>query len=329
MTALRSLATAAIGGLVATVSVLAGAGASPAGAATVAANPSSEPTVLINELANGGPGGTEETFFELRNWGDQPVDLSGWNVYRCSFQGLRANYGREEAELQGVVLEPGEIFTVSRIGMPGDDHFSQPLADAGFGLYLEDPERRRVDAVGVYPNEPWPTQSECSLGRNLSNSLNFASGESWQRVAATGVVENDFVKAASTITRDNRLAAAKGANVDVVISEFAGAGPQASDDDFIELLNSGNSAVDLGGWSLFRCTATGRLTESTRQLTIESGTRLGPGERWVAGGPGFAGEADARYATQLADVSFGVLLQTARGELRGVASIRPASSSTG
>ncbi len=123
-------------------------------------------------------------------------------MFRCSWQGLRSNVGRPETDLRGVILQPGEIYTVSKIGMPGDAHVTQPFSTNGFGLYLEGPDGQRVDAIGVYPNEPWPTQSECTIPRgigNLTNSLDFAMGESWQRVAATGDPAVDFVAAASTI----------------------------------------------------------------------------------------------------------------------------------
>ena len=131
-----------------------------AGGLAVPAQADEAPSILINELANGGPGSSSDSFFELRNWGSAPVDLTGWHVFRCSGQGLRSNIGRPESDLTGVVLGPGEIYTVSKSGMPGDAHMTQPYASAGFGLYLEGPDARRVDAVGVYPNEPWPTQSE-------------------------------------------------------------------------------------------------------------------------------------------------------------------------
>ena len=60
--------------------------------------------VLINELANGGPESDSDGFFELRNWGDEAIDLTGWHVFRCSWQGLRSNVGRPETDLRGVIL---------------------------------------------------------------------------------------------------------------------------------------------------------------------------------------------------------------------------------
>ena len=287
--------------------------ATPAVAATPVA-PSS-PSVLINELANGGAGSDSDGFFELRNWGEEPVDLAGWHVFRCSWQGLRSNVGRPETDLAGVILQPGQIYTVSKIGMPGDAHVTQPFSTNGFGLYLEGPAGELVDAVGVYPNDPWPTQSECTTSANLTNSLDFPMNESWQRVAATGDPAVDFVAAASTVGEVNARSATASADTDVIISEVAGNGPAADDDEFLELQNAGSTAVDVSGWQVFRCSATGRARPNTLQLTIADGTVLEPSARYVIGGPGFTGDVDATWPTQLADVEFGVLIRTAEGDL--------------
>ena len=240
--------------------------AAPATAAPVAA--SGEGLVLINELANGGAGSDSDAFFELRNWGGSAVDLTGWQVFRCSAQGLRSNIGRPESDLTGVVLGPGQVFTVSKIGMAGDAHISSPFDTSGFGLFLENSNDELVDAVGVYPNEPWPTQSECTRGANLPNSLAYALDESWQRVAATGNPTADFVKAAATLGAPNATAAPPVRPTDVVISEFAPSGPASTDDEFVELWNLSGAAVDIGGWQLYRCTATGRMRADTLQATI-------------------------------------------------------------
>jgi hypothetical protein len=275
---------------------------------------SGPPSVLINEFANGGPDSDFESFFELRNWSADAVDLTGWRVFRCNEQGLRANSGHQEVALTGIVLEPGEILTVSMVGMPGDLHVDQVFGARGFGLYLESPDRSQLDIVGVYPNEPWPTQGECTVERNLPNALNFAAGESWQRVAATGDIARDFVIAPATPGAPNRPGPAARESTSIVISEVASSGPGGSSDEFVELLNAGARPEDIGGWQLYRCTAEGRLTPGTLELTVPHGTRLEPGERWVIGGEGFEGPAQARLANGLADVTFGVLLQS--GERR-------------
>lgn len=284
-------------------------------AAPAHADDPAPPSILINELANGGPTSDSDSFFELRNWGDEAVDLTGWQVFRCSAQGLRSNVGRTEGDFTGVVLHPGEILTVSRVGMPGDQHITAPFTATGFGLYLEDPHDRLVDAVGVYPNEPWPTESECTVGRNLANRLDFAAGESWQRVAATGDATRDFVVAPATIGLANRTEPLPRADTSIVIAEVASFGPAGDRDEFVELENIGAAPVDVGGWEVYRCTASGRATPDTRELVIEPGTILAPGQRWVIGGAEFEFEPDARFAHSIANVSFGVLVRTGSGAL--------------
>lgn len=294
------------------------AGFSPAAAATSTDLAATGPLgdVLINELANGGQRSDADGFVELRNWGDEPVDLSGWHLFRCSVMGLRSNVGRPEGDLSGIVLAPGAIVTISKVGMPGERHITEPFALGGFGLYLEGPGGVLADRVGVYPNDPWPTQSECTPpSGNLTNSLNFSINESWQRVADTGDVTRDFVVAPATIDSANAASAEVRAASPVVISELTGAGPHGAADDFIELRNDGTTTVDLGGWTLDRCTPSGRLRTDTRQLTIAVGTRLAPGDTWVAAGPGFDGDADASYPVHLGDVEFGALLRDDDGEV--------------
>lgn len=272
--------------------------------------------VLINEVANGGASSDSDSFIELRNVGDTDADLTGWRLFRCSAQGLRSNVGRSEGDLTGIVLAPGGILTISKVGMPGRLHITEPLALGGYGLYLEGPGGVLVDRVGVYPNEPWPTTSECTpQSGNLPNVLDFAAGESWQRVASTGDVAADFIVAPSTIDAPNSSAAPEPRPTDVVISELTGAGPAGLDDDFVELQNTSGASVDISGWTLDRCTASGRLRPSTRELVVPGGTRLAPGARYVLGSAGFTGDADARYGTQLGDVEFGVLLRTGGGRL--------------
>ena len=246
-----------------TAAAIVGAGvAAPAAATLPKPVYDATPTVLINELTNGDANSDSDGFFELRNWGDEAVDLTGWEVFRCTFKGLRSTVGRTEGDLAGVVLQPGEIRTVSRIGLAGDDHISATFDLRGFGLYLEAPDDTPVDLVGVYPNDPWPMQSECTPTQpsaaahgegssgNLPNILDFAQNESWQRVAATGDPARDWIVAPSTIAAPNATTSPARADSEVVISELAGDGPDGPDDDFVELRNDGDEAEDIGGWQL-------------------------------------------------------------------------------
>jgi len=294
--------------------ILGGVGAHSASATPPDPVPSSA-TVLINEISNGGSRSDSDTFFELRNWGDKTVDLTGWSVYRCSAQGLRSNIGRTEGDLTGVILKPGGLFVVSKVGMAGDDHISQPLPAAGVGLYLENAIGELVDGIGVYPNEPWPTQSECSANENLPNVLAFAFDESWQRFRTTGDPSTDFSVAPATLGEQNVRKPGSSVNSSVRIAEFAPSGPAGPDDEFVELHNAGADPVDISGWSLYRCTATGALRKNGLEATVPEGVRLASGERWTFAAEGFAGSADLRYSVGLADVSAGVQVRSRTGAL--------------
>ena len=163
--------------------------------------PVADPAVVINEIAASSSRSSADSFFELKNVSDEALDLSGWEIYRCGPTGLRAKRGVVETELSGVVLAPGEVFTAGRVGVTltsgaaPDAVFSNPFAPTGFGLYLEDPQDRLVDAVAVYPSEPTPMTTECSAHGNLPNALAAGLDESWQRIAATGHARADFVRA--------------------------------------------------------------------------------------------------------------------------------------
>ena len=65
------------------------AAVAPAKAADVSAQQGGQ--VIISEIANGGPGGYHDNFIELANWGDEPVDVSGWELFRCTGTGSVAS----------------------------------------------------------------------------------------------------------------------------------------------------------------------------------------------------------------------------------------------
>lgn len=298
-----------------------GAGASAAVVTASGAAPTAEtePGVVINELANGPGASGAFSFFELKNTGEEPADLSTWHVYRCSAEGLRGNVGRQEAELDGVVLQPGGLFTVAKAGavLPDgrtpDAVITQPFASAGFGLVLVDGAGARVDAVGVYPSEPAAVASECTNGQNLPESLAAltAPGESWQRIGDTGEVPADFVRAIATPGAENRTNGdVAGRTSPVRIDELAAAGPAGSGDDLVELVNAGGTAVEVGGWAVHRCTASGAATGDTVQFRFAEGAELAAGERFIIGGPAYSGPrpADARAEVSFADTVFGALL---------------------
>lgn len=283
--------------------------AAPASARAAA----SEPSVVVNEFAVASSASSADSFFELRNTTDAPIDLSGWSIFRCDERGLRENVGRPEVDLSGVVLGAGEIFLAAQMSAhlaqdAVDARFSQLYAQSGLGLVLAGPDGATVDAVAMYPNTPWPTESECGPPPNLPATLAAALDESWQRTDAGG-----WVRAIATPGADNAQAADTLAASAVHIEEVAAAGPAGGGDDFVEVRNTGSRTVDLSGWSLYRCMATGAMTPQSRQIEFAPGQRLGAGERLLVAGPGYEGAAqpDLRTTTSLADAVSGVLLVNA------------------
>jgi len=273
--------------------------------------------VLIWEVANGGARSESDTFIELRNVSDAPVDLGDWAVFRCTEHGTRVNTGRPEVDLSGVVLAAGDTFTISKIGMPGDAHVSDPLPSAGFGVVLVAPGDRIADRLGVYPNAPWMMRSECSGDENLPNRLDHARDESWQRVAVTGDPSTDFIAAPATPDAPNATEPTPRADRGVVVAEVASTGPDSDADEFVELLNRGDTTEDLGGWTVSRCTATGQMGDGTVLVTLPPGTVLEPGGRLLVAGPGYSGAApaDAVTAASIADLAFGIAVADGGGLL--------------
>lgn len=272
-------------------------------------------TIVVNEIGIASSVSHADSFFELRNATAAPIDLTGWSVYRCDERGLRAKIGRPEVSLDGVVLSPGEIFLAAQMSAgiaptEVDARFSQVYAQSGVGLVLVDADGTTVDAVAMYPNLPWPTQSECAPTPNLPATLAAALDESWQRTD-TG----EWVRATASAGGPNAQAPTLIGPRAVRVDELAAAGPVGSADDFVELRNAGTRDIDISGWRLYRCTATGAMIPESLQIEFARDQTLAAGERLLIAGPGYVGAAEpaARTATSLADAVSGVALVTADG----------------
>lgn len=272
-------------------------------------------TIVVNEIAVASSVSSADSFFELRNVTASPVDLTGWSVYRCDERGLRAKIGRPEVSLDGVVLSPGEIFLATQMSAgitptEVDGRFSQVYSQSGVGLVLVDADGATVDAVAMYPNLPWPTQNECAPTPNLPATLAAVLDESWQRTD-TG----QWVRATATAGGANAQSPTPRSPLAVRIDELAAAGPEGSGDDFVELRNPGTRDVDISGWKLYRCTATGAMMPASLQIQFARGQILAAGERLLVAGPGYVGAVrpDARMGTSLADAVSGVALVTRDG----------------
>lgn len=274
------------------------------------------PNVLVSEMTNTGPGGNGDIFFELQNYGDKPQDMTGWTVYRCIGTGVRASVPQLSAEqLNGVVLEPGQRLTAGRSGQAGADiraaqdrTFDISFATQ-YGLLVFDQDGNIVDRVGSARED---VRSFCANGAPLPGVLNGLTGESWQRVDITGDARRDFIVAERTPGRRNAEAPVhRRVDSPVKITEVTNGGPGGTGDNFFELTNTGDSAVDVTGWQVYRCTGTGRVYKDMLQLTLPDG-EMAPGEVFTAtraGADSTVDDPDATYDTSFnADDGFGLMV---------------------
>jgi predicted extracellular nuclease len=116
----------------------------------------------------------------------------------------------------------------------------------------------------------------------------------------------DFLKGLSAGLALAIASAAVGqASASVVITQLAVRGPVGGNDEFIELGNTGASAVDIGGWALQGC-ASGTPGTASNRAVIPAGVVLQPGAFYLftnsaSGGYSLGVTGDQTYATGFTD----------------------------
>lgn len=287
--------------------------------------------VLVNEVTNGGPGGdaSSDDFVEIKNFSGQTVDISGWKIFHCSRNGNRFKDPRVVIG-SGVALAPGEIYTAAGDnadlgGAKVQARYTTSASDYGFGIYVEDEYRNKIDSIAVGSNQPWQTMSECGHGPNLTNTLNYLRADSWQRVSRTGDPAADWMKAIRTPAAENTTVPVPGFSHrdGVYINEITTGGVSSNNDDFLELKNYGAAPADISGWSVYKCGASGRILPDYLQSTVPASTSLAPGDTYTFGyqtgySGGFGtgpGKAQSPLAASFAADSFGAVVLTPTGEV--------------
>lgn len=110
------------------------------------------------------------------------------------------------------------------------------------------------------------------------------------------------------------LTCVRGAAV-VRVNEVQTGTTASAADEFVELVNAGTSAADVGGWKLVYRSASG--TSDTTLATIPAGTTVAAGGFYLFGGSAYAGAraADQSFAAGLASAGGAVGLRDASGAL--------------
>ena len=92
----------------------------------------------------------------------------------------------------------------------------------------------------------------------------------------------------------------------IKVNEFSTGVTGAATNEFVELVNAGASATDIGGLKVVYRSASG--TSDTTLATIPEGTSLAAGAFYLLGGSGYAGAATA-------DQSFGTAIAATGGSI--------------
>ena len=97
----------------------------------------------------------------------------------------------------------------------------------------------------------------------------------------------------------------------VRVNEIATGTTASAADEFVELVNAGGAAADVGGWKLVYRSSSG--TSDTTLATIPTGTTIAAGGFYLFGGSAYAGAraADQPFATGLAAAGGAVAVRDA------------------
>jgi Lamin Tail Domain len=131
--------------------------------------------------------------------------------------------------------------------------------------------------------------------------------------ANSGTIEIEFD--AATGAAHIRCVVPAGPPALVRINEFSTGVEGALTDEFVEIVNSGSSSLDLSGWKLVYRSAAG--TSDVSLGTLPDGTVLAAGAFLLFGGSGYAGAhpADRSFSTSIASAGGGIGLRNAAGIL--------------
>lgn len=250
--------------------------------------------IVINEVTSKG-----DDNIELFNRGSATVDLSGWSIYD---QGIRADLETKSEEIyrfaEGTTLAAGQYLVLVKdvdhvFGLGGSD-----------GVYLFDKDGEAVDQA------EWPADaaliSWCRLP-NGEGAFQACDNATFGEANALAVCGDDAVNGAEECDGTNfagdtceslgfaggELSCTSTCTLvvdacsdpvvlpNVVINEVTSAG-----DDNIELLNTGDVAIDLSGWYIYDQGIADDLAAEVDPSTLKiyyfaEGTMLEPGEYLV------------------------------------------------
>lgn len=203
-------------------------------------------TIVINEVDS-----QPSDWVEFSNTGDAPLDISGYEI-RDNSDDHRWQFlpGTEIAAGEFLVVEEGSIGLVDGT----ETAFRDPI-----GIGSTD-RIRLFDSSGVLIDDTLPWSAHAAIDGDFAAAT----------LARCPDGKGAFVLAYSTPGAANSCVMP-----DVVINEIESNGDAT---DWVEVVNTGSTAVDLSGWSVMDADPVGHAAETT---PLPAGTVLDPGAYFV------------------------------------------------
>ncbi|HEX8140108.1 MAG TPA: lamin tail domain-containing protein [Pyrinomonadaceae bacterium] len=283
----------------------------------IAAQPSSD--IVISQIYGGGgnSGATlKNDFIELFNRGTTSVDLAGWSVQYAPAGS--ANW--QVTRLSGS-LAPGQYFLVQEAqGTGGTTALPTPNASGQIEMNATAGKVALVnDSTPLAEAAPATAQSIVDLvGYGASAGYFEGSGAApapnnttADLRASQGCIETDNnatdFDGGTPLPRNTatptHACASPASSTTVLISEFRTRGSGGSNDEFIELYNKSDAAINLSGWKIKASNNAGAVTT---RMVIAQGTTLPARAHFLvtnAGSGGYTGAVagNQSYSTGIAD----------------------------
>lgn len=216
--------------------------------------------VVLSEIMPGSIESQSKEFIELYNNSDQPVRLSGWKLEYKSATGR--TWSRRALLAEGDSIPP-HSYVVLSTDKTGSLHLSSGMAQTGGNLRLCDAEGEVVDQLAWGDGDS--AEGEPAIAPALGQSMTRSFGTGVTELVDSDENATDFrltsipTEAAAPVADEQPAPDEPSIVVDprqqanIIINELL-PDPQSplsdSKDEFIELYNQGNTAVNLNGWSL-------------------------------------------------------------------------------
>ena len=288
---------------------------SPSPSAVPSPSPTPKPLVVISEFRTRGPNSSSDEFIELYNSSDAAIDIAGWKIRVSSSSGTistRVTISSGVVPAKGHFLATNSAGYSGSVA--GDQTYPSGVANDG-GIALTLPNDAVVDQVGMgagsafkegmhlaplpsdanqsYERQPGgPNGSSADTDDNFSDfhlvtpsdpqnlSSNVTPRPSPTPSPSPSPSVSPTPSPRPTPTPTPAPSPTPSSMTKIVISQVYGGGGNSGSpyrNDFVEIFNSGETSVNLAGWSVQYASA----TASTWSVTSLTSLTLAPGQYYL------------------------------------------------